>query len=112
VSADQVIEELSRIAFARMSDVVDWGPHGVRVRDLTELPDDARAAVAEVRQTETERGAQVSVKLHDKLAALDKLARHLGMYDRGPGDRADGVAAEQVPRVKQYIRIGDLLIDF
>ena len=33
ITADEVVQELARIAFQDASDVVAWGPDGVRVRD-------------------------------------------------------------------------------
>ena len=48
ITADRVVRELARIAFQDPSDVVAWGPDGVRVRDSDDLPEDVRRAVAEV----------------------------------------------------------------
>jgi phage terminase small subunit len=76
ITQDMVVQELAKLAFADMADYVTWGPDGVTVRDLDDLPEGASRAVAEV--TNTKRGGRV--KLHDKKGALDSLAKHLGMF--------------------------------
>lgn len=85
VTQDRVIEELARIAFADMRDYFVWGPgkdgeSRVIVRPSTELTDDQAAAVAEVSQTVTAAGGTLRVKLHDKMAALNLLAKHVGGF--------------------------------
>ena len=77
ITADRVLEELGRMAFSNMSDYVEWGPNGITLRDHALLDEDQRAAVADV---EPKGNGQVArLKLYDKLAALNALARHLGM---------------------------------
>ena len=51
VTADDVIHELSQVAFSDMATYAYWGPDGVRIKDLDSLPDGARRAVAEVSET-------------------------------------------------------------
>lgn len=79
VTADRVVQEYARIAFARMSDYVSFGPDGVTVKDLDYLTPDQIAAIAEVSETKTQGGGSVRFKLHDKLRALDALSKHLGL---------------------------------
>jgi phage terminase small subunit len=77
VTADRVIEELGRMAFSNMRDYVEWGPKGIELRDHTVLDEDQTAAVADVEPKGN--GKVARLKLYDKLAALNALARHLGM---------------------------------
>ena len=82
VTADRVLKEIARIAFADPRAVMSWGPDGVALRNSSDLSDDEAAAVAEVSETWTDSGGgSRKVKLHDKVAALEKLARHIGLYD-------------------------------
>ena len=82
VTADRVLKEIARIAFADLRAVMSWGPDGVALRNSSDLSDDEAAAVAEVSETWTDSGGgSRKVKLHDKVAALEKLARHIGLYD-------------------------------
>jgi phage terminase small subunit len=77
VTADRVLEELGRMAFSNMSDYVEWGPGGITLRDHALLDEDQTAAVADVEPKGN--GKVARLKLYDKLAALNALARHLGM---------------------------------
>jgi len=77
ITADRVIEELGRMAFSNMRDYVDWGPKGMKLRDHALLDEDQTAAVADVEPKSN--GKLARLKLYDKLAALNALARHLGM---------------------------------
>lgn len=82
ITADRVLKEIARVAFADPRQVMSWGPNGVALRDSKELSDDQAAAVAEVSETWTDNGGgSRKVKLHDKVAALEKLARHVGLYE-------------------------------
>jgi phage terminase small subunit len=80
VTADRVVRELARVAFADPRAVFSWGPDGVTLRSSEELTDDEAAVVAEVSETRTETGGSIKGKLCDKLKALELLGRHLGMF--------------------------------
>ena len=80
LAQDDVVRELATIGFANAGDFFDWGPDGVKVKEKDHLTVEQRAVVAEVSQTVTEKGGTIRVKLHDKLSALEKLGRHLGMF--------------------------------
>lgn len=79
-TADRVIDEYARIAFSDMRRYVEWGPSGVALRKSTELGPADAACVAEVSETKTATGGSVKFKLYDKRAALDVLAKHLGLF--------------------------------
>lgn len=78
ITADRVIEELGRMAFADIRNFIDWGPQGVKLRDKSVLDRDDAGAIADVEGKGT-NGKIGRLKLYDKLAALNALARHLGM---------------------------------
>jgi phage terminase small subunit len=87
VTADRVVTELAKLAFADMRDY--WPQKGEQV-DLTKLDPDRTAAIAEITideeceppngKGEPTRKRKTRLKLHDKKGALDSLARHLGMF--------------------------------
>ena len=52
----------------------------VRLKDSKELTREQAACVAEVSQTITENGGTIKFKLHNKVDALNSLAKHLGMF--------------------------------
>jgi len=80
VTATQVLTELKCIAFSDMRRFVSWGPGGVTLKDAAGLTDEEAAAVAEVWQAKGGTDGRLGVKLHDKLRALHKLARYLGLF--------------------------------
>lgn len=79
VTADRVIEEYRRIAFANISDALDFDSGSVNLKSSKTLPVETLAAISEVGLTESEKGRTVKLKMHDKLNALEKLARHVGL---------------------------------
>jgi phage terminase small subunit len=90
VAADRVVAELAKIAFANMRDF--WPTEGETL-DLSRLDQDRAAAVEEIAIDESVDTAGVlrrrtRLKLHDKLAALTSLARHLGMFTDGVGHKS------------------------
>lgn len=79
ISADRILLELARIAFADIRDYATVGPDGLTLTPTTELTAAQTAAIAEVTESKTSRGGTIRFKLHDKLSALNALARHTGM---------------------------------
>lgn len=105
VTIDRLVQELANIAYANPKDYFEWGPDGVKVRDCKELTEQQSSVIAEVSQTVTPGGGTIKVKLADKLSAIDKLGKHLGMFiDRHehgePGD-FDHLNADEL---RDYIR--------
>ena len=94
-TADRVLEEYGRIAFADIRHFADWTEDGVLSLAAKEKLSDADAgAIHEVQPN----GKGAKLKLYDKQAALDRLARHLGLFDPharlSPQDQTvDGKAA-------------------
>ena len=85
VTQERIVKELAKIAFSDMRHFAKVD-EGVPFLPSTAWTGEDAAAVAEVSQTVTEAGGTIRLKLHDKLAALDKLAKHLGMYPKDGGD--------------------------
>jgi phage terminase small subunit len=82
VTAARVVTELAKIAFANMQDYL---PRPGETLDVHRLDQDRMAAVEVITIDEFVDPAGVvhrrtHLKLHDKLAALTSLARHLGMF--------------------------------
>jgi phage terminase small subunit len=89
LTADMVVDELRKIAFANMDDYMKATPGGDPYLDFSRLTRDQKAALHEVtiedfvdgRGEDARAVKRVKFKLHDKLGALDKLGRHLGLFD-------------------------------
>ena len=80
ISGDRVLAEYGHIAFADIRNFAEWGPEGVTLRDKKELSAADAAAIADI-QPSNGNGRGARIKLYDKKAALDALARHLGLFD-------------------------------
>jgi phage terminase small subunit len=93
ITAERVIREIARVAFADPRDVMMWGEGGVTLRDSASLTDDQAAAVMEVSQTVSQAGGSLKVKMHNKVEALEKLARHVGLYDKTQEDDSEAINA-------------------
>ena len=77
VTAERVLQEYARVAFADLTAFVQVEGGAVSVTDTAKLTPAQAAAIAEIAQT---RDGQLRVKLHSKTAALEALAQHLGMF--------------------------------
>ena len=80
ITAERVIKELADIAFLRSDEVFTIDGDHVTVKDTAEMSDAARRALISASQTVTAAGGTITVKLCDKIKALELLGRHLGMF--------------------------------
>ncbi len=76
VTADRVVRELARVAFADPLEIIDPQTGGL----MAEIPRDDRAAIAGYRKKDGDDWTEREVKLADKTRALELLGRHLGMF--------------------------------
>ena len=92
ITADRVLEEIAAIGFGDMGDYAYIDPNtGRLVLDVTGLPEGGTALIQEITQEEwvegrgeqAERVRKTKFKLYSKLDALEKLAKHLKLYDDG-----------------------------
>jgi phage terminase small subunit len=103
VHARRVLDEFGHVAFADIGQVLDLKTFTIRPH----LPPEVRRAVAVLEQvtTTTRRGVTrttIQVRMHDKLAALDRLCRHLGLFRELPP--LEAVLALLPPAVAAAIR--------
>ena len=83
VDTAQVLRGLTKIACADPRLLI--GDDG-KMKTLQDLDDATAAAVASY---EVDRFGKVKVKFWDKVAALDRLARHLGLYEKDHEQRTE-----------------------
>jgi phage terminase small subunit len=76
VSVDRLAKEYARIGYGDITDVLSFNGKRVKLKDSAQLGPDITAAISEVRQTKD----GIVIKMHNKVAALDALARHKGMF--------------------------------
>lgn len=115
VTAERVIAELAKIGFANMQDYMRVGHDGDPVLDFSKLSREQAAALVEctVEDFKDGRGEdardvrRVRFKLGDKLGALEKLGKHLGLFrERVELTGKDGAAIET-----KDVSARDLLVD-
>lgn len=113
IDQDDVLRGWMQIAKADIRDVLEWGleevigedglpmtlPNGeiimrpvITPRNSHDLPKHISAAVAEVSMSE--KGV-FKIKMHDKMKALDSLARHIGLF-KEDNEQAGAAAAGTV----------------
>lgn len=76
INQDRVVQELAKLAFVNIADVVDLDNATVR-RSAT---DEDLACIQSVKMKPSEFGTEREIKLYDKKASLELLGRHLGMF--------------------------------
>jgi hypothetical protein len=107
VTPSRIMMMVAGAAFTSPADVMSWGPDGLHVTPSNEISPAAMAAIKKVSMTQTftKRGDVVqttTVELHDKIRALDLLAKLTKMFD----DDADSKKTASV------FVIGDQRIEF
>lgn len=92
VSQERIIEELRRVAFADLRELVTWNGTAVTFVASNDLTLEQAAVVASVKAKIIEfdgddvagRKIELELKTHDKLRALEMLGRHLGLFKDAP----------------------------
>jgi phage terminase small subunit len=79
ITADKVINEIAKLAFANTTDILEITDRGVVIKDLTKLDTSCISSAEEVFDKEGMR-LGVKIKLHDKTKNLELLGRHLGLF--------------------------------
>jgi len=78
ITQDKVIEQLAKIAFLDIKDVVTWADkEGIKIRPSEEVDG---TVLTEVSETLSEGGWTKKVKMSDRMRALEMLGKHLGMF--------------------------------
>lgn len=108
ITQDRVLQELARIGFADVRNLFEWDEETATFIPSRDLTADQAAAIASVEAETTtttdlktgERETTVKLKLktYDKLGALEKLGKHLGMFV----DRVEHTGADGTPLFKLY----------
>jgi len=87
ITTGRILKEEARLAFYDPADLVD--PDTGQLRALHELPEHIRRAVVGLKITETRRASDSNLirteyryKFADKGKALERLSRHLGLYEK------------------------------
>lgn len=106
IKADNVLNEISRLAFSDITDAVEWKSDGtVTIKSSDTLSPDVTACIAEITQTTSGGKSTLKIKMHSKPAALDKLCRHLALYkERSPLEvLLDALPAEFAQQLREAL---------
>jgi len=76
LKADDVVRRLAIVAFASVSDFITWTDGEVRLRPSEDID---KAKLVGVHST-TRGPHGVTIRMHDKIRALELLAKHLGIF--------------------------------
>jgi phage terminase small subunit len=80
LSAERILTELARIAYADMRTVARWTHSGVEFIPSDQLTDDAAATVREISEETNQHGGSLKVKQHDKVKALELLGKYRKLF--------------------------------
>jgi phage terminase small subunit len=79
VSAERVMSELASIAFADVGDTCDWDGENLTIKSFASMKRRARRAIKSITITPGKDGNTVKLEMHDKMKAIDKLVKCLGL---------------------------------
>jgi hypothetical protein len=107
VTPERVLREYARIAFADLRHIVDWNDQGMHVKE--HLSEKDAAPIAEIVAASSGKGPY-RVKLYDKKAALDAIARYLGMFPAAAAAHAEDQPADPAEDAREVLkrRLADL----
>lgn len=84
ITAEKVLQELAKIGFADIRNYCAWNHSGVEIKDSDSISDEHSGAIQEVVHHFSDGAGQTKVKLYDKISALEKIGKHLGMWKETP----------------------------
>ena len=99
IRQEDVLRELATIGFAKITDFVGIYNGHVIPQDTADIPKDKIGAIASI-----EAGRDgIKIRLNSKLDALEKIGRHLGMFDN---NRAQETAENNlIERMKDSVQL-------
>lgn len=98
ITAERVLAEIALVGFADLQDHVETGAKGTKIKPFDQMPDGASRALESLAESHGPSGDRVTIKLHDKMKALEMLAKHLGLC-KEQVDVSGGMDSELVIKV-------------
>jgi phage terminase small subunit len=78
IDHETLLGELMKVAFANMGDY--FGDDG-KIKPMQEIIEEKKSAIWSLKVSEGKYGTTVQLRLHSKLAALEKIAKHIKFYE-------------------------------
>jgi phage terminase small subunit len=105
ITAERVLQELSKIAFSDLNKFVEVDENGkITVKDSSQLDG---TVLSEISESITQNGRTRKVKLHDKMKALELIGRHLAMFTDRQEIKIDKSVEENEKAVNQLKELRD-----
>lgn len=97
LSAQDVIEELQKVGFSNIQDFIE---EENTIKDISKIKRPKAAAVSAIETSEsTSKDGTVTVntkfKLYNKVDALEKIGRHLGIFEKDNAQKKQDVVIKQ-----------------
>ena len=80
ITADKVLQELAAIAFSDIRDYVEFSEEGLKAKPISHLTPEQARSIKIITGDPGKIGSTFSIRLHDKLTALELIGRHLSMF--------------------------------
>ena len=103
ITREKVLGEIAKLAF---SDIRNYYTEDDKLKAICDLDDNEAAALSSLKTyeekipgTDVVIGLNKEIKLYNKLDGLEKLARHLGLYEK---DNNQSAVSISVPEIKVY----------
>jgi phage terminase small subunit len=96
VTQGMIIAELAKVAFGSMGRLFD---DKGQMKNMNEISEDDKAALWNLRVSEKNGEMTFTIKMHNKMSALDRLAKYTGLYDK------------QEPQV-EYVHCDERTLDY
>ncbi len=85
IKAEDILAEYKAIAFANGTDYAEIKDGSVKLKDTSDLDDDKKKAISSIEETKF----GISLKTHDKMKALEMLAKYVGLLEKDNQDRSE-----------------------
>lgn len=83
IKAEDILAEYKAIAFANGTDYAEVKNGTVKLKDTDELDEEKKKAILSIEETKS----GISIKTHDKMKALEMLAKYVGLLENDKEDK-------------------------
>jgi phage terminase small subunit len=79
ITADLVLKELAAIGFSKITDIIDIDDEDIPLK--RNISNKAKSAIQAISSSRKMGERTISVKMHNKIGALEKLGTHFGLFN-------------------------------